>query len=151
MNESADARYVRANRHLRALLEAAKALAKQNPLSDALVPLAEMATVALDASETSRRTGRKPRRWTYQLMMTAFAAAVTALAKEHGSVERAIADVATRNGLNRKDLKNFRTRLLQCRADGVLIDHYKEWSAVLKATPTADMMQIISILGGRTY
>ena len=75
-------------------------------------------------------------------------AAVTALAKEHGSVERATADVAIRNGLNRKDLKNFRTRLLQRRADGVLIVHYKEWSAMLKANPTADMMQIIRILGG---
>ena len=150
MNESADARYLRANRHLRALLEAAKALEKQNPSSDAFVALLEIATAVLDASETSRRTGRKPRRWTYQLMMTAFAAAVTALAKKHGSVEGAIAEVATRNGLNRKDLKNFRTRLLQGRADGVLIHHYKEWIAVLKATPSADMMQIISILGGRT-
>ena len=80
-------------------------------------------------------------------MMTAYAAAVTALAKEHG-VERAIAVVATRNGLNRNDLKNFRTRLLRGRADGVLIHHHKEWSAKLKAKPTADMMQIISILGG---
>jgi hypothetical protein len=147
MNGSADARYLRADRHLRALLEAAKALAKQNPSSDAFVALLEIATDILDRSETSRRTGRKPRRWTYQLMMTAFAAAVTALAKEHGSVERAIAYVATRNGLNRKDLKNFRTRLLQGRADGVLIHHHKEWSAMLKATPTADMMQIISIVG----
>ena len=80
--------------------------------------------------------------------MTAFAAAVTALAKEHDSVERAIAVVATRNRLNRKDLKNFRTRLLQCRADDVLIHHYKEWSAMLKANPTADVLQIIHILAG---
>ena len=148
MNESVDARYLRANRQLRALSEAAKVLAKQSPSSVGLVALLDIATDILDRSETSRRTGRKPRRWTYRLMMTAFAAAVTALAKEYGSVERAIADVATRNGLNRKELKNFRTRLLQCRADGVLIGHYEEWNAMLKAHPTADMMQIIRMLGG---
>ena len=148
MNESADARYLRANGQLRALSEPAKVLAKQSPSSDGLVALLEIATDILDRSETSRRTGRKPRRWTYRLIMTAFAAAVTALAKEHGSVERATADVAIRNGLNRKDLENFRTRLLQRRADGVLIVHYKEWSAMLKANPTADMMQIIRMLGG---
>ena len=48
MNESADARYLRANRHLPALSEAAKALAKQNPSTDAFVALAEIATAVLN-------------------------------------------------------------------------------------------------------
>ena len=87
-----------------ALFNAARAMLVANIRPENILPL-------LEAQRDLRKPkGKKPRKFSHSLALSTFAAAVTAL-KEGSTVDAAIAEVATPNGISRKDIKNYRDRL----------------------------------------
>jgi hypothetical protein len=87
-----------------ALLRAQLALVADDTPSEQIFPLADL------YNDLRRGSGKKPRRIGLRNALTVFSAAVTIL-KKGRTVDAAIAEIATPNGLNRKQIKNFRDRL----------------------------------------
>jgi hypothetical protein len=74
-----------------------------------------------------------------RVALSAFAAAVTVLKREKG-VEAAIAGVAVPNGVDRKEIKNFRDRLNRGRADAMSDHMYRSYLADYESMTVAEIM-----------
>jgi hypothetical protein len=87
-------------------------------------------------------SGRKSRKVAYRYALATFAAGVTALTKGRG-IGAAIAAVGVRGGVTRKELKNFRDRLIRKRAD-ILSYYFYESSVAAFAQKSTD--EILAVL-----
>jgi hypothetical protein len=102
-----------------AILEAMIALHELGAPHEKIEPLKKTVTLFLDdLNQSDAVNGKKPMRLSRRVALSAFAAAVTVLKREK-CVEAAIAEVAVPNGVDRKEIKNFRDRLNRGRADPI--------------------------------
>ena len=104
-----------------------------------IVPLVEMQH-DLGVGGRKRR-GKKRRKLSYLATLTTFAAAVTVL-KKGRTVDAAIAEVATPNGISRKDIKNLRDRLNR----GLVKDGFQGAYRMMVVTFKKLTRQILSVL-----
>ena len=87
--------------------------------------------------------GAKPRKLGYRVTLAVFAAAVTVL-KTGQTVDEAIAEIATPNGIDRKDISNYRDRLNRGLVTDGTQETYKLILAAFKKMPRAEMMAILA-------
>jgi hypothetical protein len=87
--------------------------------------------------------GAKPRKLGYRVTLAVFAAAVTVL-KTGQTVDEAIAEIATPNGIDRKDIRNYRDRLNRGLVTDGTQETYKLILAAFKKMPRAEMMAILA-------
>jgi len=97
------------------LLKVDRFLKKHNAPEELHVIMLDLASDIVAAVD--RPAGRKPRRMPYRYALATLAAAVTALTKSRRGVDAAIAEIAVRHDLARKELKDFRDRLIRKKVD----------------------------------
>jgi hypothetical protein len=129
-----------------ALFKAARAMLVANAPPEEIFPLIEMQRDLGGGGKKSR--GRKPRKLSYRTTLATFAAAVTIL-KKGRTVAAAIAEVATPNGIDRKELKNFRDRLNRGLVNDGSKEVYRLMLATFKSMPRDKIMSVLSRTSGR--
>jgi hypothetical protein len=80
-------------------------------------------------------------------VLATFSAAVTVLKKDR-LVDDVIAEVATPNGINRKELKNFRNRLNRGRAHWRDENNYQIALAYMESMTRAEIMSLLATVSG---
>jgi hypothetical protein len=124
-----------------ALLKAARTMLVANTPPEEIMPLIE---IQRDHTGGGRkRSGRKPRKLSYRTALAIFAAAVTTM-KSGQLVDDVIAEVATPNGIDRKELKNFRDRLNRGLIDGGPKRVYRLTLAAFQRMTRAEIMSVLS-------
>jgi hypothetical protein len=119
----------------RALLNAMRVLAEAGSPPEEIMPLADF--------YFANRPGKKRRKIGLRCTLAVFSAAVTILKKGH-PIDAVIAEVATPNGISRKELKNFRDRFNRGLADAASVNAYK---CALSAFEKMTKAEILSFLG----
>jgi hypothetical protein len=119
------------------LLNAVKTILAAGAPPEQIMPLVEMA-------RDVGRVGRTPRKLGYRTTLATFAAAVTVL-KKGRTVDAAVAEIATPNGISRKDIKNYRNRINR----GLITDGSQGTYKLMLATfQRMSREEIMSILAG---
>jgi hypothetical protein len=131
-------------RHAQALLRAITTLGELGAAAEVTLPLYEIMGDIIDAYfERMAENGNKPRKFSYRVTMAALSAGVTLLKKELG-VKNAIADVAIRTGVDRKDITNFRERILRRRVDIPTRMAYIAFLDQHSALPKAELITLLT-------
>jgi hypothetical protein len=117
---------------LLALLRAQRALLEANAPPEQIFPLA-------DLYRSLSCNGKKRRKLGTRCTLAIFSAAVTVL-KMGRLVDDVIAEVATPNGINRKELKNFRDRLNRGLAHSGDESVYRTALAYMESMTRAELM-----------
>jgi len=99
---------------------------------------------------TAGAPGKKTQSVSRRIALAAFAAAITTL-KDGRRVDEVISEIATANGVSRKELKNFRDRLNRGRADKYAFGAYKIWLSKFEGMPKAEIMIRLKICGRDLY
>jgi hypothetical protein len=123
-----------------ALFTAARSMLVSNAPPEEIMPLMEIQS---EHAAGGRKGGKKPRKLRYRTALAVFAAAVTAM-KSGRRVDDVIAEVATPNGINRKELKNFRDRLNRGLIDGGPKAVYRLTLAGFQRMTRAEIMSVLS-------
>lgn len=125
-----------------ALFNAARAMLVANTPPKEIMPLIEL------QRDIGKPKGRKPRKLSYRIALTTFAAAVTVLAKGQ-MVDAAIAEVATPNRISRKDIKNLRDRLNRGLVSDGTVATYEMMVAMFRRLTREEIMSVLSRTSGR--
>jgi hypothetical protein len=123
-----------------ALFKAARAMIAANARPEEIFPLIEMHR---ELGGGKKPRGKKPRKLAHRSELATFAAAVTIL-KRGRRVDEIIAEVATPNGIDRKELKNFRDRLNRGLINDGSGQVYRLMLATFKRMTRAEIMSVLS-------
>jgi hypothetical protein len=115
----------------RGLLNAMLVLAESGATSEVIMPLVDL--------YSDQGTGKKRRKVALRCTLAIFSAALTAL-KAGRMVDDVIAEVATPNGIGRKELKNFRDRLNRGLSDEASANAYKAALSGFKKMTKAEIL-----------
>jgi hypothetical protein len=116
-----------------ALLRAQIASVAADRPPEEIFPLADL------YNDLRSESGRKRRKLGLRATLAIFSAAVTIL-KEGRTVDAVIAETATPNGINRKELKNFRNRLNRGLAHPREVFRYEHALAYMEGMTTGELM-----------
>jgi hypothetical protein len=124
-----------------ALFKAARAMIVANSPPEEVMPLLEIQRDHIGGGR--KRPGRKRRKLSYRTALATFAAAVTAM-KSDRTMDDVIAEVATPNRIDRKELKNFRDRLNRGLIDDGTETVYRLMLADFQRMTRAEIMSVLS-------
>jgi hypothetical protein len=125
-----------------ALLRAQFALVEADTPPEKIFPLANL------RNDLRRGRGNKRRELGLRSTLAIFSAAVTIL-KKGRTVDVAIAEIATPNGINRKQLKNFRNRLNRGRANSGDVFAYRYALAYMEGMTRVELISHIARVAER--
>jgi hypothetical protein len=96
-----------------------------------------------DSVAECSKNGKPPRKMSWNFAMASLAAAVTVLKEDGLKVEDAITRVATRCGINRKELRRFRDYTSRRHASKVARSAYGRRLVTYRAMPRDKMMRYL--------
>jgi hypothetical protein len=119
----------------RTLLNAMRALAEAGAPVEEIMPLVDL--------YSGKGPGKKRRKVGLRCTLAIYSAAVTAL-KKGRPIDAVIAEVATPNGISRKELKNFRDRLNRGLADAASMNAYKSALSSCEKMTKAEILSFLA-------
>jgi hypothetical protein len=125
-----------------ALLRAALALVRADTPPEQIFPLVEL------YRDLRGGSGKKRRKLGLRTALATFSAAVTML-KKGRTVEAVIAEIATPNGISRKELKNFRNRLNRGLAPPGAVSAYQHALAYMEGMNKTELMNHLAQVSKR--